>query len=146
MQYRAEGMKNRHGKHIQEGAIQLFDRYVIHKFRRLLTFRTSLCLSVGQSSRIICHRCITRHEGDKELEINNIPKLTHYPIITPMIMTEASSSASAIHTKQYKSYFSPANVERLSAKQRGKLSVSREERVRQQACGFIDAVGVRCGL
>ncbi|OXB34647.1 CTD kinase subunit beta [Cryptococcus neoformans] len=63
-----------------------------------------------------------------------------------MIMTEVSSSASATHTKQYKPYFSPANVEKLSAKQRGKLSVSREERVRQQACGFIDAVGVRCGF
>lgn len=137
-------MKNRHAKD-NTGAFQLFHHYVIYKFGRLLTF-SNISLPVGQSSRIICHRCITRHEGDKELEINNIPKLTHYPIITPMIMTEASSSASAIHTKQYKSYFSPANVERLSAKQRGKLSVSREERVRQQACGFIDAVGVRCGL
>lgn len=137
-------MKNRQGKH-NTGAFQLFES--LRKFTNSVVVDLSnISLPVGQSSRIICHRCITRHEGDKELEINDIPKLTHYPIITPMIMAEASSSASAIHTKQYKSYFSPANVERLSAKQRGKLSVSREERVRQQACGFIDAVGVRCGL
>ncbi|WVQ78735.1 hypothetical protein IAT38_000822 [Cryptococcus sp. DSM 104549] len=55
-------------------------------------------------------------------------------------------SSSTTHVKQYRPYFTPAEVERLSAKQRGKLSVSREERVRQQACGFIDAVGVRCGF
>jgi CTD kinase subunit beta len=46
----------------------------------------------------------------------------------------------------YKPYFTPVEVEKLSAKQRGKLSVSREERGRQQACSFIDAVGTRCGL
>ncbi|WVO13237.1 hypothetical protein L204_100850 [Cryptococcus depauperatus] len=57
-----------------------------------------------------------------------------------------ASSSTATHVKQYKSYFTPTEVERLSAKQRGKLSVSREERARQQACGFLDAVGVRCGF
>ncbi|WVF66984.1 hypothetical protein IAT40_001727 [Kwoniella sp. CBS 6097] len=56
------------------------------------------------------------------------------------------SSSSTSHIKHYKPYFTPLEVERLSAKQRGKLSVSREERLRQQACGFIDAVGVRCGF
>ncbi|ORX33632.1 cyclin-like protein [Kockovaella imperatae] len=61
-------------------------------------------------------------------------------------MTTDAASASSIHLKRYKPYFTPAEVERLSAKQRGKLSVSREERSRQQACGFIDAVGVRCGF
>ncbi|WWD16601.1 hypothetical protein CI109_101029 [Kwoniella shandongensis] len=61
-------------------------------------------------------------------------------------MTLPSSSSSNTHIKHYKPYFTPAEVERLSAKQRGKLSVSREERGRQQACGFIDAVGVRCGF
>ncbi|OCF32289.1 CTD kinase subunit beta [Kwoniella heveanensis BCC8398] len=61
-------------------------------------------------------------------------------------MTVPSSSSSTSHVKHYKPYFTPLEVERLSAKQRGKLSVSREERLRQQACGFIDAVGVRCGF
>ncbi|KAK1927445.1 cyclin-like protein [Papiliotrema laurentii] len=57
-----------------------------------------------------------------------------------------TASTSKVHIKQYRPYFSPAEVEKLSAKQRGKLSVSREERARQQACGFIDATGVRCGF
>ena len=34
----------------------------------------------------------------------------------------------------------------MSTKQRGKLSESREDKARQQACSFLDAVGVRCGL
>jgi CTD kinase subunit beta len=58
-------------------------------------------------------------------------------------MPESSTTS---RVKLYKPYFTPAEVERLSAKQRGKLSVSREERGRQQACSFIDAVGTRCGL
>ncbi|KAK6907252.1 hypothetical protein I203_101242 [Kwoniella mangroviensis CBS 8507] len=58
----------------------------------------------------------------------------------------AASSSSKAHVKHFKPYFTPVEVEKLSAKQRGKLSVSREEKVRQQACGFIDAVGVRCGF
>ncbi|WRT65613.1 uncharacterized protein IL334_002558 [Kwoniella shivajii] len=58
----------------------------------------------------------------------------------------AVPSSSKAHVKHYKPYFTPVEVEKLSAKQRGKLSVSREERGRQQACGFIDAVGARCGF
>lgn len=34
----------------------------------------------------------------------------------------------------------------LSDKQRGKLSVSQEEKARQQACGFIEAVGSKIGF
>ncbi|KLT45359.1 cyclin-like protein [Cutaneotrichosporon oleaginosum] len=48
--------------------------------------------------------------------------------------------------KRYRPYYRPGEVERMTARQRGKLSISREERVRQQACAFIDAVGVRCGF
>lgn len=50
------------------------------------------------------------------------------------------------HTKRYRPYFTPAQVHALSAKQRGKLSISRADRTTQQACGFIDAVGCRLGL
>lgn len=57
-----------------------------------------------------------------------------------------TASTSNSHIKHHRPYFTPAQVERLSAKQRGKLSLSREERARQHACGFIDAVGVRSGL
>lgn len=60
--------------------------------------------------------------------------------------TSTATSSRTPQLKRYKPYFSPREIDRLSAKQRGKLSVAREERGRQQACGFIDAVGVRCGL
>ncbi|ORY29517.1 cyclin-like protein [Naematelia encephala] len=63
-----------------------------------------------------------------------------------MTSDPSSSQASPSHIKVFRPYLSPSEVERLSAKQRGKLSVSREEKARQQACGFIDAVGVRCGF
>lgn len=43
-------------------------------------------------------------------------------------------------------YFTPAQADTLSARQRGKLSVGQEEKARQQACGFIEAVGARLGL
>lgn len=55
-------------------------------------------------------------------------------------------SSTAARLKVYRPFFTLGEVERLSAKQRGKLSVSREEKGRQQACTFIDAVGTRCGL
>ncbi|WVQ74532.1 hypothetical protein IAR50_004133 [Cryptococcus sp. DSM 104548] len=62
-----------------------------------------------------------------------------------MAVRETKGSTST-HTKLYRPYFAPTEVERLSAKQRGKLSASREERARQQACSFTDATGVRCGF
>lgn len=67
-------------------------------------------------------------------------------VACPRSILTMTASASTSHIKHHRPYFTPAEVERLSAKQRGKLSVSREERARQQACGFIDAVGVRSGL
>ncbi|GMK55631.1 hypothetical protein CspeluHIS016_0206870 [Cutaneotrichosporon spelunceum] len=48
--------------------------------------------------------------------------------------------------KRYRPYFRAGEIERMSARQRGQLSIAREERMRQQACAFIDAVGVRCGF
>lgn len=49
-------------------------------------------------------------------------------------------------TRHFRPYLRPPEIESLSARQRGKLSVAREERLRQQACTFIEQVGVRCGL
>ncbi|KAI0632022.1 cyclin-like protein [Trametes polyzona] len=43
-------------------------------------------------------------------------------------------------------YFTPSEVEKLSDKQRGKLSITQEEKARQQACGFIEAVGCSIGF
>lgn len=47
--------------------------------------------------------------------------------------------------KYYQTYFSPGEIEYLSEKQRGKLAAS-EEKLRQQACNFIEVVGVKIGL
>ncbi|KAI6000987.1 hypothetical protein F5J12DRAFT_844169 [Pisolithus orientalis] len=49
-------------------------------------------------------------------------------------------------SKHHHPYFTPAEVQHLSDKQRGKLSVSQEERARQQACGFIEAVSSKIGF
>ncbi|KAH8104709.1 cyclin-like protein [Cristinia sonorae] len=48
--------------------------------------------------------------------------------------------------KYHLPYFTPAEVEQLSEKQRGKLSVTQEERARQLACGFIENVGAKLGF
>ena len=48
--------------------------------------------------------------------------------------------------KYHLPYFTPVEVEQLSEKQRGKLSVTQEERARQLACGFIENVGAKLGL
>lgn len=48
--------------------------------------------------------------------------------------------------KYHLPYFTPAEVEQLSERQRGKLSLNQEERARQLACGFIENVGAKLGL
>ncbi|KZT40153.1 cyclin-like protein [Sistotremastrum suecicum HHB10207 ss-3] len=62
--------------------------------------------------------------------------------------TDASSQDQpwAARTKQFQPYFTEQEVKFLSEKQRGKMSQSQEERARQQACGFIEAVGVKLGF
>ncbi|KAI0662058.1 cyclin-like protein [Cubamyces menziesii] len=52
----------------------------------------------------------------------------------------------ANHLKFHLPYFTPKEVEKLSDKQRGKLSITQEEKARQQACGFIEAVGLGIGF
>ena len=52
----------------------------------------------------------------------------------------------ASFAKYHWPYFTPEMVERLSERQRGKLSITQEEKQRQQACGFIEAIGSRTGL
>ncbi|KAF8627408.1 hypothetical protein AX17_006223 [Amanita inopinata Kibby_2008] len=59
---------------------------------------------------------------------------------SPPAQIPASSS------KFHHPYFTPAEVEYLSEKQRGKLSISQEDKVRQNACGFLEAMGLRIGF
>jgi CTD kinase subunit beta len=55
------------------------------------------------------------------------------------------SQLPASHVKFHHPYFSPPEVDYLTDKQRGKMSVN-QERLRQQACAFIEAVGIKIGL
>ncbi|KAF9245271.1 cyclin-like protein [Melanogaster broomeanus] len=59
---------------------------------------------------------------------------------------QSSSQLPASSSKFHHPYFTTAEVEYLSEKQRGKLSATQEEKVRQQACGFLEAVGAKIGF
>ncbi|KAJ4491485.1 cyclin-like protein [Lentinula edodes] len=56
------------------------------------------------------------------------------------------SQLPASSIKYHHSYFTPAEVEIMSEKQRGKMTVTQEDKIRQNACGFIDAIGSRIGF
>lgn len=56
------------------------------------------------------------------------------------------SQLPASFSKYHHPYFTSAEIQYLSEKQRGKLSATQEEKARQQACGFIEAVGSKIGF
>ncbi|KAI9464171.1 cyclin-like protein [Boletus coccyginus] len=56
------------------------------------------------------------------------------------------SQLPASSSKYHHPYFTMSEVEYLSEKQRGKLSATQEEKVRQQACGFLEVVGAKIGF
>ncbi|KDN45364.1 hypothetical protein RSAG8_04951, partial [Rhizoctonia solani AG-8 WAC10335] len=51
-----------------------------------------------------------------------------------------------VRIREHNAYFSEEEVCRLAEKTRGNVSEARGERLRQQSCTFIDAVGVRSGF
>ncbi|KAJ4482035.1 cyclin-like protein [Lentinula aciculospora] len=59
---------------------------------------------------------------------------------------QSPSQLPASSTKYHHPYFTPAEVEIMSEKQRGKMTVTQEDKIRQNACGFIDAIGSRIGF
>ncbi|KAI0917352.1 hypothetical protein AcW2_007503 [Taiwanofungus camphoratus] len=59
---------------------------------------------------------------------------------------DSASQLPTPNIKYHFPYFTLAEVEQLSDKQRGKLSISQEEKLRQQSCGFIEAVGAKIGF
>ena len=65
---------------------------------------------------------------------------------TAGVMDPSTSQLPTSFSKYHHPYFTPTEVEYFSERQRGKLSVSQEEKARQQACGFIEAVGSKIGL
>ncbi|KDQ62447.1 hypothetical protein JAAARDRAFT_66179 [Jaapia argillacea MUCL 33604] len=61
-------------------------------------------------------------------------------------MDSSSTSQPSSSSKFHHPYFTPTEVEQLSDKQRGKLSINQEEKARQQACGFVEAIGAKIGF
>ncbi|KAJ7505238.1 cyclin-like protein [Mycena galericulata] len=61
-------------------------------------------------------------------------------------MSRGQSPGPHSSSKYHHPYFTPAEVDYLSEKQRGKLSVTQEERVRQNACAFLEGLGARIGF
>ncbi|KAG5352099.1 hypothetical protein C0989_003898 [Termitomyces sp. Mn162] len=59
---------------------------------------------------------------------------------------QSPSQLSASSSKYHHPYFTPAEVKYLSEKQRGKLTETQEEKARQSACGFLEALGARIGF
>jgi CTD kinase subunit beta len=71
----------------------------------------------------------------------------HLPsIMAPERVPSPSSQVPKSSINHHHPYFTPEEVEYLSEKQRGKLSGTQEEKVRQNACGFLEAAGARVGL
>lgn len=49
-------------------------------------------------------------------------------------------------TRNYRPYFTVEDVNSLGQKQRGGMSEDSQEKTRQLACSFIEAIGLRMGL
>ncbi|KIK57272.1 hypothetical protein GYMLUDRAFT_75771 [Collybiopsis luxurians FD-317 M1] len=63
-----------------------------------------------------------------------------------MSRAQSPSQLPASSIKYHHPYFTPAEVEIMSEKQRGKMTVTQEDKIRQNACGFIEATGSRIGF
>ncbi|KAK0503929.1 cyclin-like protein [Armillaria luteobubalina] len=59
---------------------------------------------------------------------------------------QSPSQFPASRSKYYRPYFTADEIQILSEKQKGKLSVTQEDKVRQTACGFLEALGARMGF
>ncbi|KAJ3753793.1 cyclin-like protein [Lentinula raphanica] len=60
--------------------------------------------------------------------------------------TQSPSQLPASSIKYHHPYFTPTEIEIMSEKQRGKMTVTQEDKIRQNACGFIDTIGSRIGF
>lgn len=59
---------------------------------------------------------------------------------------QSPSNLAASHFKSYHPYFVPSDVEFLVDRQRLKSPYTQEDKVRQNACGFLETMGARIGL
>jgi CTD kinase subunit beta len=80
-----------------------------------------------------------------------IPKLSYQvpqdnPTPTMSIQSSTPSAQPASSVKHHYPYFTPSEVESLSEKQRGKMSLYQEERIKISAASFLEALGIRMGF
>jgi len=80
-------------------------------------------------------------------------KQTRRASFAPTIMDTRSharnSSPSALPASSIKyhyPYFTPSEVESMSEKQRGKMSIHQEDKIRSSATGFLEILGSRMGF
>ncbi|ESK95768.1 cyclin ctk2 [Moniliophthora roreri MCA 2997] len=64
----------------------------------------------------------------------------------PYSRHQSPSQLPAANSVYHRPYFTPLEVEILSEKQRGKMNATQEEKVRQSACAFLEAIGSRIGF
>ncbi|KAF9468487.1 cyclin-like protein [Collybia nuda] len=64
----------------------------------------------------------------------------------PQSRNQSPSQLPTSSSKYHHPYFTSAEVEYLSEKQRGKFSATQDEKTRQTACGFLEAMGARIGF
>ncbi|KAG7088334.1 hypothetical protein E1B28_012341 [Marasmius oreades] len=64
----------------------------------------------------------------------------------PYSRTQSPSHLPAASSMHHRPYFTPKEIELLSEKQRGKMNATQEEKIRQSACAFLEAVGSRIGF
>ena len=99
---------------------------------------------------------------DNKLQYNKVLLISRYAFLHPVpslfqpVMDnhqvqqnnarDSPSQMPISHVKYHLPYFTPDEAERMSERQRGKLSMNQEEKQRQQACGFIESVGSKIGL
>ena len=84
------------------------------------------------------------------MEVNEHPKLEKEMTNGSESPSKSSTNSVAIvpnsKTRRYRPYFTVEDVVNLSQKQRGAMSEDSQEKTRQLACSFMEAIGLRMGL
>ena len=83
------------------------------------------------------------------MEVNEHPKLEKGMTNgseSPPKSTNPAATVPNSKTRRYRPYFTVEDVGNLSQKQRGAMSEDSQEKTRQLACNFMEAIGLRMGL
>lgn len=92
-------------------------------------------------------------EGDKRGEPGHITASPHPCILPHLSLTrsyllpmDSSAQHPASSSRHHRPYFTDLQISMLSEKQRGKISASQEDKMKQLACSFIEGMGEKIGL